>query len=165
MSDDNLNILFLCTGNSARSILAEAILGREGEGRFKAYSAGSRPIGKVNPYALELLKSLDYETGEFGSKSWDEFAGKAAPQMDFVFTVCGNAAGEVCPLWPGQPVSTHWGMPDPAAVSGSEAEIRHAFEDAYAKLNVRITSFVNIPLGRLDELTLKRELEKIGQGG
>ncbi len=165
MSDDNLNILFLCTGNSARSILAEAILGREGEGRFKAYSAGSRPIGKVNPYALELLKSLDYETGEFGSKSWDEFAGKAAPQMDFVFTVCGNAAGEVCPLWPGQPVSAHWGMPDPAAVSGSEAEIRHAFEDAYAKLNVRITSFVNIPLGRLDELNLKRELEKIGQGG
>ncbi len=165
MSDDNLNILFLCTGNSARSILAEAILGREGEGRFKAYSAGSRPIGKVNPYALELLKSLDYETGEFGSKSWDEFAGKAAPQMDFVFTVCGNAAGEVCPLWPGQPVSAHWGMPDPAAVSGSEAEIRHAFVDAYATLNARIASFITLPLGSLDELSLKAELEKIGQGG
>ena len=165
MSDDNLNILFLCTGNSARSILAEAILGRVGEGRFNAFSAGSQPTSEVNPYALELLKSLDYKTGEFGSKSWDEFAGKDAPKMDFVFTVCGHAAGEVCPLWPGHPMSAHWGVPDPAAVSGSEAEIRHAFEDAYAKLNVRITSFVNIPLGRLDELTLKRELEKIGQGG
>lgn len=165
MSDDTFNVLFLCTGNSARSILAEAILGREGEGRFNAYSAGSQPTGEVTPYALELLKSLDYETGEFGSKSWDEFAGDTAPQMDFVFTVCGNAAGEVCPLWPGQPVSAHWGVPDPAAVSGSEAEIRQAFEETYAKLNVRITKFINLPLGSLDELSLKRELEKIGHGG
>jgi len=165
MSDDNLNILFLCTGNSARSILAEAILGRVGEGRFNSFSAGSQPTGEVNPYALELLKSLDYETGEFGSKSWDEFAGKDAPKMDFVFTVCGNAAGEVCPLWPGHPMSAHWGVPDPAAVSGSEAEIRHAFEDAYATLNARIASFITLPLDNLDELTLKAELEKIGQGG
>ncbi len=165
MTDDNLNILFLCTGNSARSILAEAILGREGEGRFNAYSAGSQPIGKVNPYALELLESLDYKAGDFRSKSWDEFSKDDAPQMDFVFTVCGNAAGEVCPLWPGHPMSAHWGVPDPAALSGSEAKIRHAFEDAYRMLNARITSFINLPLGSLDELSLKRELEKIGQGG
>jgi len=165
MTDDNLNILFLCTGNSARSILAEAILGREGEGRFNAYSAGSQPIGKVNPYALELLNSLDYKTGDFRSKSWDEFLKDDALQMDFVFTVCGNAAGEVCPLWPGHPMSAHWGVPDPAALSGSEEELRHAFEDAYRMLNARITSFINLPLGSLDELSLKRELEKIGQGG
>jgi len=165
MTDDNLNILFLCTGNSARSILAEAILLREGEGRFNAYSAGSQPIGKVNPYALELLKSLDYKTGDFRSKSWDEFSKDDAPQMDFVFTVCGNAAGEVCPLWPGHPMSAHWGVPDPAALSGSKAKIRHAFEDAYATLNARIASFITLPLDNLDELTLKAELEKIGQGG
>ncbi len=165
MPDDTFNILFLCTGNSARSILAEAILDREGEGRFNAYSAGSQPIGKVNPYALELLKSLDYKTADFRSKSWDEFAEDDAPQMDFVFTVCGNAAGEICPLWPGYPMSAHWGVPDPAAVSWSEADIRHAFEDAYRILNARITSFINLPLGSLDELSLKRELENIGQGG
>lgn len=165
MSDIKYNILFLCTGNSARSILAEAILAREGAGRFNAYSAGSQPVGEVNPYALELLKSLKHKTDDFRSKSWDEFAEDDAPQMDFVFTVCGNAAGEVCPVWPGHPMSAHWGVPDPASATGSEVEIRKAFEDAYAMLNACIAKFIKLPLDSPDELSLKRELEKIGQGG
>lgn len=164
MSDDNYNVLFLCTGNSARSILAEAILEKEGKGRFNAFSAGSQPTGDVNPYALELLNSLNYKTDDFRSKSWDEFAGEDAPQMDFVFTVCGNAAGEVCPIWPGHPMSAHWGVPDPASASGSEAEIRQAFEETYRKLNSRIATFIKLLLDSLDEHSLKRELEKIGQG-
>ena len=164
MSDKKFNILFLCTGNSARSILAEAILGREGEGRFHAYSAGSQPMGNVNPYALKLLKKMNYKIDDFRSKSWDEFSEESAPKMDFVFTVCGNAASEVCPVWPGHPSSAHWGVPDPAAVTGSEEEIQHAFEDAYRMLNARIAKFINLPLDSLDELSLKRELEKIGQG-
>ncbi len=164
MSDDKLNVLFLCTGNSARSILAEAILIREGAGRFNAYSAGSQPMGEVNPYALELLNGLDYRTDDFRSKSWDEFAEDDAPEMDFVFTVCGNAANEVCPIWPGRPTSAHWGVPDPAAVTASEAEIRQAFEETYRMLNARISNFINLSLDSLDKLSLKRELEKIGQG-
>lgn len=164
MSGDTYNILFLCTGNSARSILAEAILEREGNGQFKAYSAGSQPAGKVNPHALELLTSLNYKTDKFRSKSWNEFAADDAPQMDFVFTVCGNAAGEVCPVWPGHPASAHWGIPDPASVTGSNTEIRQAFEEAYTRLNTRIANFIKLPLDSLDDQSLKQELQKIGQG-
>ncbi|GBE44059.1 protein ArsC [bacterium BMS3Bbin10] len=159
------NVLFLCTGNSARSILAEAILGREGEGRFNAFSAGSHPAGQVHPYALDLLESHRFTTADFRSKSWDEFAGADAPEMDFVFTVCGNAAGEVCPVWPGRPVGAHWGVSDPAAAKGSEADKRAAFKDAYAKLEKRISMFVNLPFHRLDEAALKVELTRIGQPG
>lgn len=164
MSGDTYNILFLCTGNSARSILAEAILEREGNGQVKAYSAGSQPAGKVNPHALELLTSLNYKTDKFRSKSWNEFAADDAPQMDFVFTVCGNAAGEVCPVWPGHPASAHWGIPDPASVTGSNTEIRQAFEEAYTRLNTRIANFIKLPLDSLDDQSLKQELQKIGQG-
>jgi arsenate reductase len=164
LSGDTYNILFLCTGNSARSILAEAILEREGNGQFKAYSAGSQPAGKVNPHALELLTSLNYKTDKFRSKSWNEFAADDAPQMDFVFTVCGNAAGEVCPVWPGHPASAHWGIPDPASVTGSNTEIRQAFEEAYTRLNTRIANFIKLPLDSLDDQSLKQELQKIGQG-
>ncbi len=159
------NVLFLCTGNSARSILAEAILGREGEGRFNAFSAGSHPAGQVHPYALDLLESHRFTTADFRSKSWDEFAGADAPEMDFVFTVCGNAAGEMCPVWPGRPVGAHWGVSDPAAAKGSEADKRAAFKDAYAKLEKRISMFVNLPFHRLDEAALKVELTRIGQPG
>ena len=159
------NVLFLCTGNSARSILAEAILGREGKGRFNAFSAGSHPAGQVHPYALDLLESHRFTTADFRSKSWDEFAGADAPEMDFVFTVCGNAAGEVCPVWPGRPVGAHWGVSDPAAAKGSEADKRAAFKDAYAKLEKRISMFVNLPFHRLDEAALKVELTRIGQPG
>jgi arsenate reductase len=164
LSGDTYNILFLCTGNSARSILAEAILEREGNGQVKAYSAGSQPAGKVNPHALELLTSLNYKTDKFRSKSWNEFAADDAPQMDFVFTVCGNAAGEVCPVWPGHPASAHWGIPDPASVTGSNTEIRQAFEEAYTRLNTRIANFIKLPLDSLDDQSLKQELQKIGQG-
>ena len=159
------NVLFLCTGNSARSILAEAILGREGEGRFNAFSAGSHPAGQVHPYALDLLESHRFTTADFRSKSWDEFTGADAPEMEFVFTVCGNAAGEVCPVWPGRPVGAHWGVSDPAAAKGSEADKRAAFKDAYAKLEKRISMFVNLPFHRLDEAALKVELTRIGQPG
>ena len=163
MPDDKFNVLFLCTGNSARSILAEAILAREGAERFNAYSAGSKPMGDVNPHALELLNSLNYKTDEYRSKSWDEFAEEDAPQMDFIFTVCGNAANEVCPIWPGYPASAHWGVSDPASMTGSEADINQAFEETYRRLNARIAKFIRLPLNSLDEQSLKRELEKIGQ--
>jgi arsenate reductase (thioredoxin) len=156
------NVLFLCTGNSARSILAEAILNRIGKGKFVAYSAGSYPSGTVNPNALALLKRLDFPTNGLRSKSWDEFAGAGAPQMDFVFTVCDNAANEVCPVWPGQPMTAHWGVPDPAAVDGNEAMIAEAFRDTYRLLERRIELFAALPVKSLDRLSLKRRLDDIG---
>jgi protein-tyrosine-phosphatase len=158
-----LNVLFLCTGNSARSIIAEAIMNREGRGRFRVFSAGSHPKGKVNPHTIQLLEGLHYDTSAFRSKSWDEFAGPDAPKLDFVFTVCDDAAAEICPIWPGQPMSAHWGMPDPAAVQGSPAEVALAFADAYRMMNNRITLFMNLPLASLDKLSLQRRLEEIGQ--
>jgi protein-tyrosine-phosphatase len=158
-----LNVLFLCTGNSARSIIAEAIMNREGRGRFRAFSAGSHPKGEVNPHTIQLLKGLHYDTSGFRSKSWDEFAGPDAPKLDFVFTVCDDAAAEICPIWPGQPMSAHWGMPDPAAVQGSPAEVALAFAGAYRMMNNRITLFMNLPLTSLDKLSLQRRLEEIGQ--
>ena len=163
MPDGSFNVLFLCTGNSARSLLAESILNREGKGAFRAFSAGSRPKGKIHPYTLDLLRKLNYETDTLRSKSWDEFAKPAAPQMDFVFTVCDVAASEVCPIWPGQPMSAHWGVPDPAAAEGSEAERRLAFADAYRMLNNRISVFVSLPLRSLDKLSLQRRLKVIGE--
>jgi len=156
------NVLFLCTGNSARSILAEAILQRVGAGKFVAYSAGSHPKGEVNPHAITLLKRFNYKTDGFRSKSWDEFAQAGAPALDFVFTVCDNAAGEVCPIWPGQPMSAHWGVPDPAAVQESEAEIAAAFADSYGRLQNRITIFTSLPIAGLDRLSLQKRLDNIG---
>jgi protein-tyrosine-phosphatase len=158
-----LNVLFLCTGNSARSVIAEAIMNREGRGRFKAYSAGSHPKGEINPNTIRLLQSLHYKTDEFRSKSWDEFAGPDGTKLDFVFTVCDDAAAEVCPIWPGQPMTAHWGMPDPANATGSPTEIALAFSDAYRMMNNRITLFMNLPLASLDRLSLQRRLEQIGQ--
>jgi arsenate reductase len=157
------NVLFLCTGNSARSIMAEAILTREGAGRFKAFSAGSYPKGVLHPYAIDLLKKLNYRTDGFRSKSWDEFATENSPLLDFVFTVCDDAAGEVCPIWPGQPMTAHWGIPDPAAVEGTEAERRLAFAEAYRMLSNRISIFVNLPLTSLDRLALQKRLTEIGR--
>ena len=162
MADKVYSVLFLCTGNSARSILAEAILNRLGAGKFKAYSAGSHPKGEVNPYALKLLQKLNHDTKDLRSKPWDEFAVEGAPKLDFVFTVCDQAAGEVCPYWPGQPMTAHWGMADPAAVEGSEAEIAAAFADAYRQLNMRIGIFVNLPMEGLDRLSLQRRIDAIG---
>ncbi|MCR4264876.1 arsenate reductase ArsC [Nitratireductor sp. ZSWI3] len=162
MSDNPLNVLFLCTGNSARSILAEAILNRLGAGRFKAHSAGSQPKGKVHPYALQLLKTLNHDTAFARSKSWEEFAKPDAPKMDFVFTVCDNAAAEACPIWPGQPMTAHWGIPDPAAAEGTEAEKHYAFSDAYRMLHNRISIFTSLPLASLDRLALQRHLNEIG---
>jgi arsenate reductase (thioredoxin) len=161
--DHVFKVLFLCTGNSARSIMAEAILSRDGAGRFKAFSAGSHPKGALHPYASDLLKKLNYNTNIFRSKSWDEFAVEGAPKLDFAFTVCDNAAGEVCPIWPGQPMTAHWGIPDPAAVEGTEAERRLAFAEAYRMLNNRISIFLNLPLASLDRLTLQKRLTDIGQ--
>ena len=157
------NVLFLCTGNSARSILAESILAREGHGRFNAYSAGSQPKSEIHPYALDLLRNQNYPTDGLRSKSWDEFAAEDAPDMDFIFTVCGNAADEVCPVWPGHPMTVHWGVPDPAAAEGSEAERRNAFKDAFGMLSDRINAFLNLPIDSLDQPALRRRLEEIGQ--
>lgn len=157
------NVLFLCTGNSARSIIAEALLNREGIGRFRGFSAGSRPKGDVHPYTLDLLGRLNHDIGAVRSKSWDEFAGPNAPQMDFVFTVCDQAAAEECPFWPGQPMSAHWGLPDPAAATGTEAEVRLAFSETYRMLRNRISIFVNLPLGSLDKLSLQERLDDIGR--
>ena len=156
------NVLFLCTGNSARSILAEAALNAMGRGRFKAWSAGSHPAGKVNPFALELLQKNRLPTEDLRSKNWDEFARADAPALDFVFTVCDNAAGEVCPVWPGQPMTAHWGVPDPAAVEGSDEAKRKAFFTAWSQLQHRISIFVNLPLDKLDRLSLKQRLDEIG---
>jgi arsenate reductase len=163
MSHEVYNVLFLCTGNSARSIMAEAIMNRYGAGRFRAFSAGSRPKGEVHPYAIELLRNLNYVTDGLRSKSWDEFAEPGAPVMDFVFTVCDDAAAEACPVWPGQPMSAHWGVPDPAAVEGSEAVKRAAFADACRMLTNRISIFTNLPIASLDRLSLQKKLEEIGQ--
>ncbi|MCY0093975.1 arsenate reductase ArsC [Hoeflea ulvae] len=163
MTDRPYNVLFLCTGNSARSILAEAIMNRLGEGRFRAYSAGSQPKGTVHPLALDLLRRLNHDTGFARSKSWEEFADPGAPRMDFVFTVCDNAANESCPVWPGQPMSAHWGIPDPAGAEGTDAERHLAFSEAYRMLNARISIFTSIPLASIDRLALKDRLDAIGQ--
>jgi arsenate reductase len=159
------NVLFLCTGNSARSIMAEAYLNASGRGRFVAYSAGSHPGGKVNPFAFELLQKNRIDTAGLRSKNWDEYAQPGAPALDFVFTVCDNAAGEVCPLWPGQPISAHWGIQDPAAVQGSEERKRKAFLRAFSELSTRINLFMSLPLDKLDRLVLKKKLEEIGKAG
>jgi protein-tyrosine-phosphatase len=157
--------LFLCTGNSARSILAEAYLNASGRGRFRAYSAGSHPAGRVNPMALELLAKNGIDTAGLRSKSWDEFARPGAPEPDFVLTVCDNAAGEACPLWPGQPMTAHWGIADPAAVIGTEAEVRNAFVRAFKELTARINLLTSLPVDKLDRLTLQRRLVEIGRLG
>lgn len=159
------NVLILCTGNSARSILGEAIFNRMGEGKFKAYSAGSNPTGKVNPFAIKLLDSLGYETEGYRSKSWDEFTGEGAPEFDFVVTVCDNAAGETCPVWFGKPIKAHWGIPDPAAATGSDAEVSLAFAEAYRQLSNRIGLFVALPFASLDQASLKRKMDDIGHTG
>lgn len=165
MTNHIYTVLFLCTGNSARSILAEAILNREGRGKFKAYSAGSFPKGQVNPHTILLLQQLGYDTSQFRSKSWDEFATPGAPQLDFVFTVCDNAAGETCPAWIGHPMSAHWGIPDPADVTGSEAEIALAFAQAYAAMQHRISAFIALPMSSLDRMSLQNKLKDIGKSG
>lgn len=157
------NVLFLCTGNSARSIIAEAIVNRLGRGQFRGYSAGSQPKGEVHPYTLDLLHKLNFEVGGLRSKSWEEFSAPGAPQLDFVFTVCDNAAAETCPVWPGQPMTAHWGIPDPAAAIGNEAMQRLAFADAYRMLNARISIFLSLPLPSLDSLALQKRLDAIGQ--
>ncbi|HYH69770.1 MAG TPA: arsenate reductase ArsC [Methyloceanibacter sp.] len=158
-----LNVLFLCTGNSARSIIAESILNRMGAGRFRAYSAGSQPAGRVNPFALNILRKSNYDVSELRSKSWEEFAEPGAPALDFVFTVCDNAANEVCPIWPGQPMSAHWGLPDPAAVEGTDAERALAFADTVRMLAQRISIFVNLPLRELTKLSLQQQLDEIAR--
>jgi len=165
MSTTPFNVLFLCTGNSARSILAEAYLNAAGKGRFAAYSAGSHPAGAVNPFALELLQKNRIDTAGLRSKNWDEFARLGGPELDFVFTVCDNAAGEVCPLWPGQPMTAHWGIADPAAVQGSDDAKRRAFLRAFSELSTRINLFMSLPLGKLDRLVLKKKLDEIGRIG
>lgn len=163
MADRPFNVLFLCTGNSARSIMAEAILNKVGAGKFRAFSAGSRPKGWLHPEALRLLQSLGYDTSRFRSKSWSEFAEPGALLLDFVFTVCDNAAGETCPVWPGQPMTAHWGVPDPAEAQGSPAEIALAFKDAYRMLNQRIGIFNALPIRSLDRLSLQQKFREIGR--
>jgi protein-tyrosine-phosphatase len=162
-SNQPFNVLFLCTHNSARSVIAECIMNRVGAGRFKAYSAGSQPSGKIHPFALDLLAKLNYDTSGLRSKSWEEFAQAGAPELDFVFTVCDDAANEVCPVWPGQPMTAHWGLPDPSAATGNEAERRLVFADTYRMLNQRIGIFVNLPIRSLDSLSLQRRLDDIGR--
>ena len=157
------NVLFLCTGNSARSIIAEAILNKAGAGRFRAYSAGSQPKGELNPHAVSLLHGLGCDLAGFRSKSWQEFAGPGAPTLDFVFTVCDNAAGKACPVWPGQPMTAHWGVPDPAEAAGTAAEIATAFNNTYRMLNQRIAVFTALPLASLDQLSLQQKLSGIGR--
>src|ERR1700704_2422490 len=163
MADRPYNVLFLCTGNSARSILAEAILNKLGAGNFRAYSAGSQPKARVNPNTIELLRSLGYDISAYRSKSWDEFARAGEPKFDFVFTVCDNAAAEACPVWPGQPMTAHWGIADPAEATGTPAEIALAFKDAYRLLNQRIGIFTSLPLRSLGQLTLQGRLREIGR--
>ena len=163
MTESPFNVLFLCTGNSARSIIAEAILNKIDQGKFKAYSAGSQPKERVNPNTIQLLQGLGYDTSGFRSKSWSEFAKPGAPALDFVFTVCDNAAGETCPVWPGQPMTAHWGVPDPAEAQGSEAEIALAFKDAYRMLFQRIGIFTALPIRSVDKLSLQNRLREIGR--
>ena len=163
MAEPVFNVLFLCTGNSARSILAETLLNNMGKGRFRAFSAGSMPAGQVNPFALELLEKSHLPTDELRSKSWDEFAQPVAPQLDFVITVCDKAAGEVCPVWPGQPITAHWGIPDPAILEGSDGQKRHAVVDAMNQLQSRISMFVSLPFHTLDKLKLQHAVREIGK--
>lgn len=163
MTHKPYHVLFLCTGNSARSIFAEAILNRVGIGKFKAFSAGSHPAGKVNDYALELLERRNHDVSGLRSKDWEEFAGDDAPKMDFVITVCDKAAGEVCPVWPGQPMTAHWGFPDPAEAKGNEAEIRLAFADVYRELTNRLEILVSLPIEQLDRLALQNRLRELGR--
>jgi arsenate reductase len=158
----SFNILFLCTGNSARSVIAEVITNKIGKGKFVAYSAGSMPTGQVNPHTIELLDRLGLPTEGLRSKSWDEFAKPGAPELDFVITVCDNAAGEVCPIWPGQPMTAHWGVPDPAAADGTAVEVALAFNETYRLLHNRINLFNNLPIASLDKLSLKRRMDEIG---
>ena len=163
MADHVYNVLFLCTGNSARSIMAEGAINRWGQGRFRGFSAGSHPKGSVHPMALRLLERLDYRTDALRSKSWDEFTRPDSPALDFVFTVCDRAAGEVCPIWPGQPMTAHWGVEDPAAFAGSEDKKRRLFRDIYFQLERRIQIFTNLPIASLDRLSLQKRLDEIGR--
>ena len=163
MSERVYNVLFLCTHNSARSVIAETIMNRLGGGKFRGFSAGSQPSGQIHPYALDLLAKNNYDVSALRSKSWDEFAAPGAPEMDFVFTVCDDAAQEVCPFWPGQPMTAHWGLPDPSRAEGTEAERRLAFADTHRMLYQRIGIFVNLPLASLDRLALQKKLDQIGQ--
>ena len=163
MTERVYNVLFLCTGNSARSILAESILNRLGQGRFHAFSAGSHPNGQVNPFALELLKRLDYPTEGLRSKSWDEFATPASPHFDFIITVCDNAAGETCPVWLGKPTTAHWGIPDPASVQGTDIDKKAAFNQAFKSMETRIRLLLSLPIATLDQLRLKQEMAAIGK--
>jgi arsenate reductase len=163
MSDRVYNVLVLCTGNSARSILGEALFNRLGQGRVVAFSAGSHPNGRVNSHALDLLQRLGFETGNLRSKSWDEFAAPGAPKLDFVFTVCDNAAGELCPVWPGQPMTAHWGLPDPAAVEGSDLDKANAFRETFRALERRVSLFMALPIASLDRLSLQGKIREIGR--
>jgi arsenate reductase len=163
MDGQTYNVLFLCTGNTARSIMAEGILRKDGAGRFNAFSAGSQPKGTVNPYALKTLAAYSYPAEGFRSKSWDEYAAPCAPKMDFVFTVCDNAAGEVCPFWPGQPMTAHWGIEDPAAVEGTDIDKQRAFNEAFRYLRNRITAFTSLPLQSISKLALSARLKEIGR--
>ncbi len=162
MIEKNYNVLVLCTGNSARSIMAEAIINTMGKGRFHAYSAGSHPTGKINPFAIEQLQAIHYPTEHLRSKSWDEFAQPDAPQMDFIITVCDNAAGEVCPVWPGQPISAHWGFEDPAAVLGTDEEKRHAFAKICRQITHRVNAFISLPIEKLDKVAIQHRMKLIG---
>jgi arsenate reductase len=163
VTDKTYNFLFLCTGNSARSIIAEALMNKEGRGRFTAFSAGSMPTGRVNPHALSITRALGFDDADFRSKSWDEFAKPGAPPLDFIITVCDNAAGEVCPIWPGQPMTAHWGVPDPAAATGSPAEVSAAFAETARLLGNRIRIFLDLPLSSIDRMSLQTRLREIGQ--
>ena len=163
MSDKTYNVLFLCTGNSARSIMAEAILNVAGRGRFKTYSAGSHPTGEVNHFALEQIEAIGYPLDNLRSKSWNEFAGADAPHMDFVITVCDKAAGEVCPFWPGQPTTAHWAFQDPARAEGTDEQIRQAFAKVCREIKTRLDIFQSLPIDKLDKLVLKREMDRIGE--
>jgi arsenate reductase len=163
MSERVYNVLFLCTHNSARSVMAEAIINRLGAGKFTGFSAGSHPSGQIHPYAFDLLAKTNYDVSNLRSKSWDEFAAPGAPEMDFVFTVCDDAANEVCPAWPGQPMTAHWGLPDPSRAGGTEAEKRLAFADTHRMLYQRIGIFVNLPMASLDRLALQKRLDEIGR--
>jgi protein-tyrosine-phosphatase len=163
MAEPIFNVLFLCTGNSARSIMAEAILNREGIGKFRGFSAGSHPKGKIHPYTIDLLRKLNHSTKDLRSKDWAEFAEEGAPKLSFVFTLCDEAANEACPVWPSQPMTAHWGMPDPAAAEGNEAERRLAFADTYRMLRNRISAFVNLPVSSLDRLSLQKRIVDIGK--
>ncbi len=165
MSERVFNVLFLCTHNSARSVMAECILNKEGKGRFRAFSAGSQPSGRINPYVKDLLEHLGHDISGLRSKTWDEFAGPDAPQMDFIFTVCDNAAGEVCPIWPGHPMTAHWGFPDPSSATGTDAEKAAFTADVFRQIQRRLQLFMSLPLASLDKLALKRKLAEMGQQG